>query len=177
MAAAAGGMALNFGKNLLGFGGGNAGKVGGKTDREQAVAPEDVAAATEGKISRSKGAGGLADLIGGHTGERMRFFLLRTQYRPTIVYGEEGLQEAGTSLEAFYRFFDRFNEITAKMQADVYPGQLFYELPVAHVTRRVGRPFTLVLAKQQALFSREAERRAGIERDLAWLGREPRTFV
>ncbi len=28
-----------------------------------------------------------------------------------IVYGEDGLQEAGTSLEAFYRFFDRFAEI------------------------------------------------------------------
>ena len=52
-----------------------------------------------------------------------------------------------------------------------------YELPVSHVTRRVGRPFKLVLAKQEALFTREARRRAELERDLAWLRRERRSFV
>ncbi len=102
---------------------GEKGKVGGKSDREQSA--EEAAS---GKISRSKGAGGLADLIRHHTGERIRFFLLRTHYRSTIVYGEEGLQEAGTSLEAFYRFFDRFNEITSQIPTSTYPGQLFYEL-------------------------------------------------
>jgi len=96
---------------------GEKGKVGGKSDRESS-AEEDAA----GKISRSKGAGGLADLIRTQTGERIRFFLLRTHYRSTIIYGEEVLQEAGTSLETFYRFFDRFAEIT---------GQSFYELPTA----------------------------------------------
>jgi cysteinyl-tRNA synthetase len=98
---------------------GEKGKVGGKSDRD-----ESVEEATAGKISRSKGGGGLFDLIRRHTGERIRFFLLRTHYRSTIVYGEEGLQEAGTSLEAFYRFFDRFDEITQGKVA-------FYELPVA----------------------------------------------
>ncbi|MEM6779344.1 MAG: cysteine--tRNA ligase [Planctomycetota bacterium] len=92
---------------------GEKGKIGGKSDREKDVGddPADIEAAASGKISRSKGAGGLADLIRAHTGERIRFFLLRTQYRSTIVYNEETLAEAGTSLESFYRFFDRFAEI------------------------------------------------------------------
>lgn len=111
---------------------GEKGKVGGKSDRE-----ETAEEAAEGKISRSKGAGGLSELIRRHTGERIRFFLLRTQYRSTIVYGEDGLQEAGTSLEAFYRFFDRFNEITSKVPTNIYPQQLFYELEVAQ-TRQQG---------------------------------------
>lgn len=101
---------------------GEKGKVGGKSDRDE---PEDTAA---GKISRSKGAGGLAELIRRHTGERIRFFLLRTHYRSTIVYNEEGLEEAGTALESFYRCFDRFSEIT---------GQDFYALPIA-ATRAAG---------------------------------------
>ncbi len=112
---------------------GEKGKVGGKSDREQS-APEEAAA---GKISRSKGDGGLSAVIRRHTGERIRFFLLRTHYRSTIVYDEEGLQEAGASLEGFYRFFQRFNEITSKFETDTYPGQLFYELPVA-ATRDAG---------------------------------------
>jgi len=106
------------------------GKIGGKSDRENAangatastaaeVSLESVEEAATGKISRSKGAGGLADLIRSQTGERIRFFLLRTHYRSTIIFNDETLEEAGTSLEAFYRFFDRFAEIS---------GQSFYEL-------------------------------------------------
>jgi hypothetical protein len=45
------------------------------------------------------------------------------------------------------------------------------ELPVEHHTRRVGRPYTLVLTKTDALFSREAQRRRRDERDLLWLTR------
>ena len=101
---------------------GEKGKVGGKSDRAESAESESAEEAAAGKISRSKGAGGLSDLIRRQTGERIRFFLLRTHYRSTIVYGEDGLQEAGTSLEAFYRFFDRFAEIT---------GQEFYALQPA----------------------------------------------
>jgi hypothetical protein len=43
------------------------------------------------------------------------------------------------------------------------------ELPVSHVTRRQGRPYTLVLTKTDALFSREQEARARDETDLKWL--------
>lgn len=97
---------------------GEKGKVGGKSDRNSAQESVDSSA---GKISRSKGDGGLSSVIRRHTGERIRFFLLRTHYRSTIVYNDEGLQEAGSSLEGFYRFFDRFNEIS---------GDSFYELNV-----------------------------------------------
>jgi cysteinyl-tRNA synthetase len=94
-----------------------AGKVGGRGDREQQ---------TEGggKISRSEGAGGLADLVNEQGGERLRFFLLRTHYRSTIVFGDEGLAEAATALETFYRFFDRYERVT---------GESFYEIAPATV--------------------------------------------
>ena len=92
------------------------GKVGGKNDRDEAthvnptgvppgsadsVSPAPTNSA-ETKISRSKGAGGLAKLIEKHTGERIRFFLLRSHYRSTTLFGDEQLAEAGASLEAFY---------------------------------------------------------------------------
>ena len=112
---------------------GEKGKIGGRNDREDTddkLSKSDIEEQAAGKISRSKGAGGLAELIRRHTGERIRFFLLRTHYRSTIVYGEDELAEAGTSLEAFYRFFDRFNEITSNVPTETYPGQLFFELPI-----------------------------------------------
>ncbi len=43
------------------------------------------------------------------------------------------------------------------------------ELPVGHVTRRQGRPYTLVLRKTDALFTNEAEARVGDQVDLEWL--------
>jgi hypothetical protein len=43
------------------------------------------------------------------------------------------------------------------------------ELPVTHVTRRQGRPYTLVLNKTEALFAREHEARTRDETDLEWL--------
>ena len=43
------------------------------------------------------------------------------------------------------------------------------ELPVTHVTRRQGRPYTLVLKKTEALFAREQEERTRDETDLEWL--------
>jgi hypothetical protein len=48
------------------------------------------------------------------------------------------------------------------------------ELPVRHQTRRSGRPYTLVLSKTDALFTREREAGRRDQTDLAWLGR---TFV
>jgi len=43
------------------------------------------------------------------------------------------------------------------------------ELPVTHVTRRQGRPYTLVLTKTDALFVREQEARDRDHADLEWL--------
>ena len=96
------------------------GKVGGKNDRDESqatasatAAPADAPDGASTKISRSKGAGGLAQLIERHTGERIRFFLLRSHYRSTTLFGEEPLAEAGASLEAFYRLIQRFERISA----------------------------------------------------------------
>lgn len=84
------------------------GKVGGRSDRP--AESDDVG----GKISRSKGAGGLAQLIEKQTGERLRFFLLKTHYRSTSVFGDEPLEEAGVALDTFYRLFQRFERITGE---------------------------------------------------------------
>ncbi|MEM6328932.1 MAG: cysteine--tRNA ligase [Planctomycetota bacterium] len=102
-----------------------AGKIGGKNDRAaDAPAAERAAAspparavsspstdATSGKMSRSKGAGGLADLIKKQGGERIRFFLLRTHYRSTVLFSEPAIEEAATGLETFYRLFKRYERI------------------------------------------------------------------
>lgn len=44
-----------------------------------------------------------------------------------------------------------------------------HDLPVNHVTRRIGRPFVLVLTKTSELLRRETAERAGWKRDLQWL--------
>jgi cysteinyl-tRNA synthetase len=67
-----------------------------------------------GKMSRSKGAGGLADLIKRQGGERIRFFLLRTHYRSTVLFNEPAIEEAGVGLETFYRLFKRYTRVTGK---------------------------------------------------------------
>ena len=110
------------------------GKIGGKSDREQSAgavgnAVPGVPSGGGGKMSRSAGAGGLADVIAKQGGERIRFFLLKTHYRSTVMYGDEGLAEAATALEAFYRFFERFQKITK---------QRFFNLPAP--TRRDQSP-------------------------------------
>jgi hypothetical protein len=43
------------------------------------------------------------------------------------------------------------------------------ELPVTHVTRRQGRPYTLVLTKTSELFTREQQAHARDQTDLQWL--------
>jgi cysteinyl-tRNA synthetase len=117
-----------------------AGKAGGRTEREQEQAT------VETKISRSKGAGGLADLIAQQGGETLRFFLLRTQYRSTIVYGEDGLAESRTALEGFHRLFERYERIT---------GESFYTMSAA--TRRTEGDFD---PAGDPLLAEVAERRA-----------------
>jgi cysteinyl-tRNA synthetase len=120
-----------------------AGKLGGRGDR---ASGGEEQATVETKISRSKGAGGLADLIAEHTGERIRFFLLRTHYRSTIVFGDEGLKEAGTALDSFHRFFERYQRIT---------GEPFYDL-AAPSKRADGT----IAAGNSELLANVAERRS-----------------
>lgn len=106
------------------------------------------AADDSSKVSRSKGAGGLADDIARLGGERIRFFLLSTHYRSTVMFGEEGLAETAKSLDGFYRFFERFQKITK---------QRYFNLPFA-VTRKDGdeidtkEPLLKTLAEQRKNF-------------------------
>jgi len=93
------------------------GKIGGRSEREGSGIGELASAsgdAVSGKMSRSKGAGGLADLIKRQGGERIRFFLLRTHYRSTVLFNEPAIEEAGIGLESFYRLFKRYTRITGK---------------------------------------------------------------
>ncbi|HRF02296.1 MAG TPA: cysteine--tRNA ligase [Pirellulaceae bacterium] len=88
-----------------------AGKVGGRTDREGADAGAEEQATVDTKISRSKGGGGLRALLAQQGGERIRFFLLRTHYRSTAVFGDDTLAEAGAALDKFYTFFERYRRV------------------------------------------------------------------
>jgi cysteinyl-tRNA synthetase len=97
---------------------GEAGKIGGRSEREAGAS--DAAQEASVKLSRSKGAGGLADVIAQQGGDRIRFLVLRTHYRSTVVYGEEGFAETAAAMDTFYRYFDRFQEIAR---------QRFYNLP------------------------------------------------
>ncbi len=93
------------------------GKSGGKNDRTEENTSNWLHLRTKTfpeKFPESKGAGGLAQLIEKHTGERIRFFLLKSHYRSTTLFGDEPLNEAGVALEAFYRLFQRFERITGK---------------------------------------------------------------
>jgi len=85
-----------------------AGKIGGKSDRDG-----DAEEQTSGKMSRSAGAGGLHELIDRQGGERIRFFLLRTHYRSTVLFSEPAIEEAAVGLETFYRLFKRYHRITS----------------------------------------------------------------
>ena len=78
------------------------------------IARPNEDATTDDKISRSKGAGGLRGLISRQGGERIRFFLMRTHYRSTIEFSEEGIEEAGIALEKFYLFFERYERVTGR---------------------------------------------------------------
>lgn len=51
-----------------------------------------------------------------------------------------------------------------------------HELPVTHVTRRTGSPFTLVLTKTRALLTRDADERKTWARDLEWLRDSAKAF-
>ncbi len=52
-----------------------------------------------------------------------------------------------------------------------------HRLPVTHTTTREGRPYTLVLTKQAALFEREAADRSRRKSLLTWLKGQHRAFA
>jgi cysteinyl-tRNA synthetase len=116
-------MVLYWAHNGLLRAGTTAAKIGGRTEKPSGEpgASATGAEAVSGKMSRSKGAGGLADLIKRQGGERIRFFLLRTHYRSTVLFNEPAIEEAGTGLESFYRLFKRYTRITNKDFYDLKP--------------------------------------------------------
>lgn len=91
------------------------GKVGGRKTKA-ADAPEakegDIASQEAGKISKSKGSVPFRDMLKTFAGETIRFFLLSTHYRRPIDYSVRRIEEVQTGLEAFYRFFKRFDRVT-----------------------------------------------------------------
>jgi cysteinyl-tRNA synthetase len=96
------------------------GKVGGRATRE--VDAGDQQGQEAGKLGKSKGAAPFTDLLGRHAPETIRFFLLSTHYRRPIDFSEGRIEEVGTGLEQFYRFFKRYERIA---------GQDFYQVPFA----------------------------------------------
>ena len=44
-----------------------------------------------------------------------------------------------------------------------------HDLPVTHITRRTGRPFTLILEKTRAVFERDAAERRFWQNSMHWL--------
>lgn len=75
----------------------------------------------------------IADLLQRHSAETVRFLLLSTHYRSPIEYSEDRLNEIAKSLQAFYRFFERFQRIS---------GASFFELsPNVDIVPRISSPF------------------------------------
>jgi cysteinyl-tRNA synthetase len=89
------------------------GKVGGRNTRN-AVAEGDQQAQEAGKIGKSKGASAFTELLKAHPAETIRFFLLSTHYRRPIDFSGERIQEVGTGLDQFYRFFARYERVTGE---------------------------------------------------------------
>ncbi len=102
------------------------GKVGGRNTRETNEGDQQRQEA--GKLGKSKGAAPFTELLRRHAPETIRFFLLSTHYRRPIDFSEGRIEEVGTGLEQFYRFFKRFERIT---------GRGFYEVDYAK-TRPAG---------------------------------------
>ncbi|MCH7729814.1 MAG: cysteine--tRNA ligase [Planctomycetes bacterium] len=102
-----------------------AGKLGGRGDRvelpEDNITFERIEEATDLKEARSKGSGGLAEQIRELGGETIRFFLLRTHYRSTVLFSDGAVDEARTSLDTFYRFFERHERASGQSFYDISP--------------------------------------------------------
>ena len=94
------------------------GKVGGRATR---AAQGDVDAQEAGKISKSKGSNAFSEMLKEFPAETIRFFLLSTHYRRPIDFSEERIRQVGTGLEAFYRFFKRYERITGRSVYQIEP--------------------------------------------------------
>ncbi len=71
----------------------------------------------------------IADLLKRHTAETVRFLLLSTHYRSPIEYSEERLDEVATSLNTFYRFFERYDRVLGESFYAIQPQTIVDDLP------------------------------------------------
>ncbi|MEA1952552.1 MAG: cysteine--tRNA ligase [Planctomycetota bacterium] len=107
------------------------GKVGGRNTKEaegDQAAEGDINSQEAGKISKSKGSSAFSEMLERIDAETIRFFLLSTHYRRPIDFSEARIEQVGSGLETFYRFFKRYERVT---------GQSFYDVEVV-ATRAVG---------------------------------------
>jgi len=121
--------------------------------------------------ARIGGAGG--DIVTAETARRLRARLARPRRAPDdwSIPAPAGCGcELCTRLDAFLADRERrvleWPIVTAS-RSHIHGRIDSAELPVSHVTRRQGRPYTLVLTKQDTLFTREHEERQRDEADLA----------
>jgi len=125
--------------------------------------------------ARAGGAG--SDIVLAETARRLRARLARPRRAPDdwSIPAPAGCGcELCTRLDAFLADRERrvleWPIVTAS-RSHIHNRIESAELPVSHVTRRQGRPYTLVLTKQDTLFAREHQEREQDEADLAALGR------
>ncbi|MGL6197290.1 MAG: cysteine--tRNA ligase [Thermoguttaceae bacterium] len=85
-------------------------KLGGRPRGETQSA--DAAEQEAGKISKSKGASAFRDMLKQFDPEAIRFFILSSHYRRPIDFSFERIEQVGTGMETFYRFFKRYNRVT-----------------------------------------------------------------
>ena len=98
------------------------GKVGGRKTKEAdttQAAAGDLQSQEAGKISKSKGSSAFSEMLQRIEAETIRFFLLSTHYRRPIDFSEARIQQVGTGLDTFYRFFKRYERVTGRSFYDV----------------------------------------------------------
>jgi len=74
------------------------------------------------KMSKSKGnLVTMTELLDKHEAELIRFLILSTHYRRPIEFGQDHIAAVAKGLEAFYRFFERFERATGQRAYDIPP--------------------------------------------------------
>jgi cysteinyl-tRNA synthetase len=99
------------------------GKVGGRNTRTADDATGDQATQEAGKMGKSKGASPFRELLKEFPPETIRLYLLSSHYRRPIYFSEARIRETHTSLETFYRFFERYQRVTGESFYRIVPNR------------------------------------------------------
>lgn len=114
--------------------------------------------------------------LGGHLQERLSDILARPQ-RAADDWSIDWTSPGGEDADRLARFLASSTQNTLEWPLAAPRRQWVHAwidnaaLPVRHATRRTGRPYTLVLTKTKALFTRERDARRRDEQDLAMVRR------